>query len=124
MIAPRALAWQKQKTLASASNIDQANLGLLRVRTIFPSELEGHGAKMAPSCLKFWRKLWLKVACNKPRQIINGIEVVGNQLPILQLDPIVLFQKSNQFHYGRGVDDSPFDERVVISEPFAGLCRT
>lgn len=65
----------------------------------------------------------MQLPFEEPHQIVDGIEVVWNQLPVLNLDPVRLFQKDHEFQNAGGVDDPLVQERVAAGQMTVGLAK-
>src|SRR4029077_4158885 len=109
--------------LALASNSQGVNPQPLHTRACFSGDLATLSSKNDSTCMAISCLIGLKAAFNKSREPVNRVQVVRNQVLVVQLDPILLFQKGHQFHNPSGVDDAPRKKGVVIGEAFADLAK-
>lgn len=65
----------------------------------------------------------LKFCFNKSHQIVDGIQIVWNELAILNLDVKFLFEKYDQFQNAGGIDDPFVQEGVVVAQVTVALAK-
>src|SRR5579859_41962 len=109
--------------LALASNCAYVNLQPLHTRAVFSGDLAALSSKNDSTCMTISCLVRLEAAFYKARQSVNRVQVVRNQVLVMQLDPILLFQKGDELHDPGGINDAPLQKRVAICEAIANLAK-
>src|SRR5579864_5301609 len=109
--------------LALASNSAYVNLQPLHTKAVFPGDLAALSSKNDSTCMTISCLVRLEAAFYKARQSVNRVQVIRNQILVMQLDPILLFQKGDELHDSGGIDDAPLQKGVAIGETIADLAK-